>query len=146
MLRDVLAKEDIMILESVSDWREAIYICLQPLIKKECVDVQYGDAVIKNVEKYGKNFMISPYIVLPHARPEQGVNENSISVLLLKKPCSFGNSKMPIKLLIIMASKDSKSHLQILQSISKVLNDEKCMKTIVNSSTKEELYMKFVCE
>lgn len=144
MLHDLLAKEDITILDNVKNWIEAVHICLAPLVKNGSVNEQYGKAIVKNIERYGDNFMITPYVVLPHARPEQGVNKNAISILLLKKPCYFNNSKMPIKLVIIMASIDSKSHLQILKSISNALNDEGRVNTVVNSNCSEDLYQKLM--
>lgn len=140
MLNELLNSESIQIVESVNDWKNAIELAAEPLIEKGFVQREYVNAVYKNIERYGTSFLISPYVILPHARPEQGVKNNSVSILLTRKPFFFENSKEPIKLMILMASTDSKSHLRILRDISEVLNDEKGITQILKTKTVKELY------
>ncbi|WP_270512554.1 PTS sugar transporter subunit IIA, partial [Holdemanella biformis] len=88
-------------------------------------------------------FTLSPYIILPHARPEQGVNKNAISVLLLKHSVYYENSREPIRLIVVLASTDSVSHLVMLKKVAEILNKENNVSDILESETIRELYEKF---
>ena len=87
--------------------------------------------------------MAGPYIILPHARPEEGVKKNQISILSIKKPVYFDNGKVPIRLLMILASVDSKSHLRILKLLASVLTDETVLRSLLKSDTPQRLLQCF---
>ena len=78
------------------DWYKATKKAITPLIENGFVKVEYEEAIMENLKRAGSKFIISPYIILPHARPEQGVNKNAISVLLLKHSVYYENSREPI--------------------------------------------------
>ena len=141
---ELLNKENITIIERVHSWQEAIQVATYPLIHSGCVEATYREAIINNVKMHGKSFVISPFVILPHARPQQGVIKNGVSIVLLKKPCYFMESSTPIKLIVVMASLDSRSHLSTLQSISSVLNEQRRSDQIINSCCVEELYDAFI--
>lgn len=143
MLEDFITQDNVQIVECVKGWKEAIQLGVQPLREQDFVDEKYVTAIIRNIEKYGSNFIISPYIILPHARPEEGVKKNGISILFVHKPFYIHNRTMPLKLMIILAPVNAKAHLQMLRSISEVLNDEKQMKRMLKSNTVEELLTVF---
>lgn len=143
MFDDFITKNNVQIVEYVKDWRQAIQLGVQPLREKDFVDEKYVTAIVRNLENYGSNFIISPYIILPHARPEEGVKKNGISILLVHKPFYFHDHTMPIKLMIVLAPVNAKAHLQMLRSISEVLNDEKRMMHALKSNTVEELLTVF---
>lgn len=140
MLDEILTQESVQYVECVESWKEAVAVCIQPLIEHGKVDYEYISAVNRNIERYGSNFIIYPYIILPHARPEQGVKENAVSILLTKTPFHFDDNKMPVRLVIVMAPVDSKSHLQILKEISNMLYDRNSIQSIMESKSKRQLY------
>ena len=142
MLDDILTQESVQYIECVESWKEAVVICVQPLIDQGKVDCEYISAVNRNIERYGSNFVIYTYIILPHARPEQGVKENAVSILLTKTPFHFDDNKTPVRLVIVMAPMDSKSHLQILKEISGMLYDRNSIQSIMESKSKGQLYQR----
>ena len=75
------------------DWYKATKKAITPLIENGFVKVEYEEAIMENLKRAGSKFIISPYIILPHARPEQGVNKNAISFLLLKSLPPFSTSQ-----------------------------------------------------
>ena len=86
---DLLKKENVQIVESATDWKDAIRISVQPLEQHGYVESRYKEEIISNVESMGPYIVLAPYIALPHARPEQGVKESQIAVTLLQNEVRF---------------------------------------------------------
>ena len=131
---DLLKKENVQIVESATDWKDAIRISVQPLEQHGYVESRYKEEIISNVESMGPYIVLAPYIALPHARPEQGVKESQIAVTLLQNEVRFAGEEKPEKLLIA---------LDALMSISEILQNEDTVQKILNSKDKEELYSYF---
>ena len=140
---DLLKKENVQIVESVTDWKDAIRISVQPLEQHGYVESRYKEEIISNVESMGPYIVLAPYIALPHARPEQGVKESQIAVTLLQNEVRFAGEEKPVKLLIALAASDNNRHLDALMSISELLQNEDTVQKILNSKDKEELYSYF---
>ena len=85
--------------------------------------------------------MVSPFIILPHARPEQGVLKSGISIILLQQSFYYRECYEPIRLIVILAAQDSKTHLRFLKTLSEIFMNEQKLKRILSSHTKEQLYM-----
>ena len=103
---DLLKKENVQIVESATDWKDAIRISVQPLEQHGYVESRYKEEIISNVESMGPYIVLAPYIALPHARPEQGVKESQIAVTLLQNEVRFAGEEKPVKLLIALAASD----------------------------------------
>ena len=140
---DLLKKENVQIVESATDWKDAIRISVQPLEQHGYVESRYKEVIISNVESMGPYIVLAPYIALPHARPEQGVKESQIAVTLLQNEVRFAGDEKPVKLLIALAASDNNRHLDALMIISELLQNEDTVQKILNSKDKEELYSYF---
>ena len=140
---DLLKKENVQIVESATDWKDAIRISVQPLEQHGYVESRYKEEIISNVESMGPYIVLAPYIALPHARPEQGVKESQIAVTLLQIEVRFAGEEKPVNLLIALAASDNNRHLDELMSISEILQNEDTVQKILNSKDKEELYSYF---
>ncbi len=140
---DLLKKENVQIVESATDWKDAIRISVQPLEQHGYVESRYKEEIISNVESMGPYIVLAPYIALPHARPEQGVKESQIAVTLLQNEVRFAGDEKPVKLLIALAASDNNRHLDALMIISELLQNEDTVQKILNSKDKEELYSYF---
>lgn len=140
---DLLKKENVQIVESASDWKDAIRMAVLPLEQDGYVEPRYKEEIISNVEAMGPYIVLAPYIALPHARPEQGVLKSQIAVTLFRKEVYFENEKKPVKLLITLAASDNNSHLDALMTISELLQKEDTVENILNSKNKDELYSYF---
>lgn len=136
----MIQKDHVSIRQSVQDWREAVTLSLSPLVESGHVEKRYIDGVMENTEKFGPYYVIAPLIALPHARPEQGVKQKGLSVLLLKESVMFSKEGHEVKLVIGFAATDSESHLQSLVALSELLSDEEKLNRILQASTQEELF------
>lgn len=138
MLEDVLKDSNILLNEQVTTWEDSIRRVSEPLIKELVIDPKYVNAMIDSVKEYDPYIVISKYIALAHARPEDGVNSLGISVATIKEPIAFGNEEHdPVKIIFCLAAIDSYSHLNIMKSLIKLINDEEKINRL-----SQEIYIK----
>lgn len=77
---------------------------------------------------------------MPHARPEDGVNESAFSLITLKKPVTFSDGK-EAKVLIALAAESSEIHASVaIPQIIALLELEDSINRISSAKTKEEIY------
>lgn len=135
MLKNLLTRETIKLHVSCGDWIEAIQLGTSILIEKGYVEKSYEQAIIECFKRYGPYMVIAPGIVLSHARPENGVNTLSMSLVTLKNPIRFGNeTNDPVKLIITLAATDNETHLKALAQLMELLMNEENIKIIVTAS------------
>src|SRR5699024_10993342 len=69
------------------------------LLKEGVIESTYIEAMVDAYKKNGPYFVLAPHIAIPHARPEDGVNEASVSLVRLEKPIEFGHdSNDPVQM------------------------------------------------
>ncbi|MDO5026926.1 MAG: PTS sugar transporter subunit IIA [Tissierellia bacterium] len=108
----------------VSNWEEAIIQTGTLLEENGYASENYKYSIIKDVLKYGSYIMLSPGIVIPHTRPENGSKEIGFVFLTVKNDVYFNdNKKDPIKILIGFTAKDNDNHIEMLQMIIKIITE-----------------------
>ncbi|PLR85157.1 PTS sugar transporter subunit IIA [Bacillus canaveralius] len=104
------------------------------------VEERYVDAMVEGFNEFGPYMAVAPSIAIPHARPEQGVLEQSLALIRLKNPVFFGHhSNDPIKLVCAVCGTDGSSHTEILQSLAAVLRDRAKLEMIMQAKTKADI-------
>ena len=136
----LLKAENVQILESAMDWKDAIRKSTLPLEKDNFVTVDYKEGIITNVETLGPYICIAPHVAMPHARPEQGALKTQIAVTLFREEITFTREDATAKLFITLSAADSDSHLQVLVKISELLQDEDKAAQILKAADEKELY------
>src|SRR5699024_2903904 len=72
----------------------------------------------------GPYFVLAPHIAIPHARPEDGVNEASVSLVRLAQPIEFGHdSNDPVQMIFGLGASSNEEHLTLLRKLTTLLND-----------------------
>lgn len=130
-------EENIVILDRVNDWREAIEKGTEPLIKSGNVEKKYVNAMIKSIEKLGFYVVLTEDIAMPHARPEEGVNETGVSFLKLNEGVLFGENK--INLIFVLAAKDKDSHIDTITQLLEIFQDDKKIAQLKEAKTINEI-------
>ena len=137
---ELLKAENVQILASAEDWKDAIRKSAVSLEKGNFITANYKEAIIENVEKLEPYICIAPHVAMPHARPEQGALKTQIAVTLFRNEISFPRKDATAKLFITLSAADSESHLQVLVKISELLQDEQKAAQILNAADEKELY------
>ncbi|MDD7306118.1 MAG: PTS sugar transporter subunit IIA [Peptoniphilaceae bacterium] len=122
-----------------SDWKDAIRKSAQDLLRDGCIEKQYIDAMIKNIEKYGPYIVVSKGVAVPHASSKYGVNATGMSLIKLKKPVILKSKNTEISYLICMASRNNE-HLKAFLDLVKALQDERIKKRFVSTNNSGELF------
>lgn len=139
-LKDLITSEVIELNCECRYWEEAIRKGMERLVEKKCVEKSYEEAVIKNIKKQGPYMVVAPGIVLSHAKPENGVNKLSMSLITLKNPVKFGSElNDPVKLIITLAPKDNETHLRALSQLMALFMNDKDLNFILNAKYKEQV-------
>lgn len=110
----------------IDDWREAIKIASQPLVKSKKIKQAYISDMIRVVETLGNYMVFIPEIAFVHAPPEN-VIDNGVSLLILKEPIDFGvKNKVAVKAIVVLANKEeSKSLVSLVNILMKGNNVDK---------------------
>ena len=110
----------------IEDWREAIKVASQPLVKYKKIKQAYISDMIRVVETLGNYMVFIPEIAFVHAPPEN-VIDNGVSVLTLKEKIEFGaKNKVIIKAIVVLANKEeSKSLVSLVNMLIRGNNVDK---------------------
>jgi len=130
-----ITEQEIQLNVSVNTPEEAIAYTGSLLVAANKITQNYVDAMIDNFHTIGPYFVIAPHIAIPHARPENGVLEQCMSLVRLKEPIAFGhphNDK--VSLVIAIGGVDTDFHLEMLRDLSIFLSNQTTLNTIMTCS------------
>ena len=140
MLKTLLTPDVVQVIPQVKDWREAIKIACQPLIDKGCIEPRYVDAIYKSHEQIGPYYVLGPGIAMPHARPEEGVNQLSLALTIIEKGVEFGaDENDPVKLLIVLAATDNDSQINAIVKLAELFDNQDDIDTLLQAKSKAEV-------
>ncbi|WP_174614833.1 BglG family transcription antiterminator [Virgibacillus ihumii] len=137
-LSDLITPDKITLKKSVNSWEEAIRVGAKPLLQQGLIEKSYVEAMIHdyNQDSY---IVIAPYVAIPHAAPEDGVNHVSMSLLHLENDVMFAEEH-PIKLVFVIAAKDKQQHLQALMQLMKLVGSVQDRNALMESHNTEAIY------
>lgn len=140
MLKHVLTADTISLKAVANTWDEAVRLCGELMVKADCVEPRFVDAMIEFVLTNGPYVVLAPGIAIPHARPEDGVKKMCMSLVTLATPVEFGNEDNdPVDLVIGLAAIDNSSHLDALAELIAILGDERKREIIRNAVSPQEI-------
>ncbi len=80
--------------------------------------------------------VIWPGVVLLHARPDEGVNCLSMSLITLKNPVAFGTpGKDPVYIAIVLGAVNNNSHLNALFELNALMQKPLILDSLRNASS-----------
>ena len=125
MLPDLLTDDRIAFAGSL-DWEEAVRRAAAPLVADGSVEERYVDQIVDNVREPGGTYMDLGFgVTLAHARPEAGVRQTAVALLLLATPALLADSsEHPVRAVIVLAAENSSSHQDVMADIASMLIDE----------------------
>lgn len=124
----------------VSSPEEAIRETGKLLLQDHLIENRYIEAMVQSFQKNGPYFVLAPNIALPHARPEDGVHEASVSFARLKEPIQFGHaSNDPVQFVFALAASSSEAHLNVLQRLMQLLGDPDNVSKLLEVTSYQEI-------
>lgn len=121
-------KKYVAIEAEAKDWEEALTICGDALISKDCIGKGFVTACIKREKEFPTGLPTTIPVAIPHAASNE-VKTTSVCVLKLKNPVTFNrmdDSSQTIEARIVfnLAIKGSSEHIDFLQKLIAFVMDE----------------------
>ncbi|MBR7926817.1 PTS sugar transporter subunit IIA [Aerococcaceae bacterium zg-ZUI334] len=112
------------------------------LIDRGTVKSTFKKAIIDREKIFSTGLNIGNYgIAIPHTDVEH-VNESTIAIVTLENPIVFkqmgDNIDTPVSIVCMLALKESHAHLEMLQKLMELFQDEHIIETIINLDDTEE--------
>lgn len=124
LLEELIQSNTFAYTEQKMDWKAAIRLAAQPLLKQGKIESRYIDAMIQKVCEFGSFIDLGKGVAIPHARPEEGVKELGMSLLVLEHPVYLlEQPEHEVSVLICIAAIDNHSHLRALTHLTSILRD-----------------------
>ncbi|BDR57433.1 PTS sugar transporter subunit IIA [Xylocopilactobacillus apis] len=136
----VLPKENIQIINNISDWQSAIKKASEPLLDQGAITEQYVKNMIESVYKNGLYMVLTDKFALMHAKPGEGVIKQAMSMLVSEQDIDLAGK--PVKIFLVLAAKASNSHIKALQEIVDILMDSRKF-SIILSGNREKIISLF---
>ncbi|ALF10360.1 BglG family transcription antiterminator [Parageobacillus thermoglucosidasius] len=137
-LYELITPSTITLRHSVSTWEEAIKIASRPLLKRNSITQHYIEAMIQRCHS-DPYIVIGPKTAIPHAAPDEGVNELSMSLLRLRKGVTFATD-YSIQLVIVIAALDKDRHLRALMQLMKLARNDHDRQQMINAKSVYEIH------
>jgi mannitol/fructose-specific phosphotransferase system IIA component (Ntr-type) len=124
----------------VKDWKEAVIVAGNLLLRDDLIRPEYIDAMIATAEELGPYIVIAPGIAMPHARPEAGVLQTGISFIKLATPINFGNPYHdPVLIVFALAAMDKRIHVRAMQTLAELLLSKEMVASLMKAENVQDV-------
>lgn len=104
-------------------WEDAIRLAAKPLLENHLIEEQYVQAMINAVNDFGTYMVFTPKVAYVHARKEDGVYQNCVSLLVLNHEISFGSFNIKqVQMIVVFGITDKEQNHMI--SIANILDNK----------------------
>jgi len=132
-LSDLIIPVTIQLGIEAENWESVVEKAGSRLLDSGAIEPQFIQAMKKIIQEFGPYMVIWPGTVLLHA-PPQGVRRLCMGLITLKKPVPFGHPKNdPVKLAIVLAAMDNRSHITALLELNELMRDGNAVASIKNT-------------
>jgi PTS system ascorbate-specific IIA component len=140
LILDLLQKENIAVDVKAADWKEVVDETGKLLLEADQIEARYIEAMKQSIIDNGPYVVIGKGIALLHARPEDGVKENCLSLITLAEPVEFGNENNdPVQIAFAFGTVDNEKHVKTISELSVVLMEESAVDRIAEMGSAEEI-------
>lgn len=119
---------------------EALDITCSTLIEQGKVNKSYLDAIKAKHKEIGAYYVLAPKIAMPHARPEDGVNEACLQVTVFKNGVDLeSEDNGDVYFSVTLAAMDSESHIQTIVALSELFQNDDDIDAIIAAESKDQI-------
>ncbi|NLU73115.1 PTS transporter subunit EIIA [Streptomyces sp. HNM0575] len=137
---ELLPRDAVRLDAPATDWREAVRLAGELMVRTGTSTDDYTAEMIRNVEENGPYIVIAPGFALAHARPSPAVRRTGLSWVRLAEPVEFGHeSNDPVDLVVGLAAEDQQAHQSALAGLARLLADPGTERALKEAATPEAL-------
>lgn len=137
MLKDLITDETYLEDVVCSTWDELVDIGGGLLVKQGTVEPRFLQSIKDTIAEFGGYMVLVDDIAFLHGRPEAGVKETSMSLVLLRDPVYLDSKR--IKAAFTFAAVDKSGHLALMRELGGYLQDDDFLELLRNGGTKAEI-------
>ena len=120
--------------------REAVQVTGNILVELNECEQEFINQMIETVERLGPYMILLPDVALFHAPPGEYVHQACLSFVTLKEPVYFTDfDNQRIKCAFALGAVDPESHMQMLQQVAMLLQNEEFIQLATNNGSKQEI-------
>ena len=141
ILKDIIKRGNFTVCESFENWETAVKASVQPFINNGLVKEAYADRVVEMVHEYRPYICICPHVAIPHAMaPELVLTKDPvISFMKVNQPVAFSDKPHEqAELFFALATPSSEQHLEELQVLVSLLEQEGVIEKLLLAKTKKD--------
>ena len=137
---EMFRREALHIEYAPQSWQDAIRIAGNLLLEAGSINEGYIQAMIDAVYELGPYIVIAPNIALAHAAARVDVLKNDMVLVVFKEPVLFGCENDPVFLMIGLCALAPGSHVDQLNCLSALLDDEGVIDEFLGCENLDRLY------
>lgn len=122
------------------DWRAAVRVAGDGLVRSGAATANYSDEMIRMIEEHGPYVVIAPGLALAHARPGNAVRSDGLAIATLAQPVDFGHPHNdPVRVVLALAIAAPDEHLAAVAALANVFNDSSAIEDLASARSAEEV-------
>lgn len=111
---------------------EALNLTCSKLLEQGKVQSSYLEAIKTKHKEIGAYYVLAPKIAMPHARPEDGVNEAALQITVFKNGVDLeSEDNGDVFFSVTLAALDSNSHIQTIVALSELFQNDEDVDAII---------------
>jgi len=123
-----------------ADWRAAVRVAGDGLVRSGAATAEYANEMIRMIEEHGPYVVIAPGLALAHARPGPSVLADGLAIVSLAKPVNFGHPHNdPVRVVLALAILAADEHLAAVAALANVFNDSSAIDDLASASSAAEV-------
>ena len=141
MLQTYLKEDSILDGVKAKDWEEAVCFAAKPLIENGSIQKSYLERVVAQVHSEGPYIVLAKGIAVAHARPKEDVLCESLSLVRLQEPVSFGHpTNDPVRLVFMLAARDDRGHIAVMMDLAQKLSEGQVREKLLAAPGVHQMY------
>ncbi|MCG6202665.1 PTS sugar transporter subunit IIA [Psychromonas antarctica] len=118
----------------------ALDLTCSALLASGKIEQSYVNAIKATHKKIGPYYVLAPKIAMPHARPEDGVNEDALQLTVFKKGVDLGSlDNGDVYFSITLAANNSDSHVLTIMALSELFQNDADINNIIAAENKADI-------
>lgn len=135
-----LPESAIVISAEAADWRAAVQLAGDALVRSGAAKPEYAGEMIRMIEQHGPYVVIAPGLALAHARPGPEVLADGLAIVTLATPVNFGHPHNdPVSVILGLAIATADEHLAAVAAVANVFNDSTAIAELATASSAHEV-------
>lgn len=135
-----LPESAIDIAADAADWRAAVTLAAEALVRSGAAKPGYAGEMIRMIEEHGPYVVIAPGLALAHARPGPEVVADGLAIVTLATPVKFGHPHNdPVSVVLGLAVATVDEHLAFVAAVANVFNDSSAIADLTAATSAAEV-------